>query len=119
MSSRAERTTLLVAVVGASGIIGLGAVMTMLRSGPAAPTEYERLQDTRVAQMARSTAIAERALLAERADSLLPELTRHEWPADSLLLLADPQLPDWRRDGDAALLRRSLTAIHPSPGGIR
>lgn len=52
-------------------------------------------------------------------DSLRVVLRDREWPAESLLVVLDPQLPAWRAGLTGVRARKLWTAARPMTGGIR
>ncbi|MBI3790116.1 MAG: hypothetical protein HY275_04480 [Gemmatimonadetes bacterium] len=119
MSRHPERFTLLGALLGASAVLLSSAVIAGGHAPAWGQTRYARLMAERSTAASLAVFDAELAILAGRADSLRAETARRPWPSDSLLVLADPRLPAWRRDGDEAILRREFAHLRGSPAGAR
>lgn len=106
--------TALVALVLAAGV-GIAA-----RGAPAATDlEMGRTIQAYAERAARAEALRGAAELARSADSVRGQLAQHAWGSDSLLVLASPALPAWRRTVDERLLRRAFGSAAPHEPGAR
>lgn len=109
-----------------AALLGLAAVaVTALVVTPApvehAPTrsQSQELLAARQLVAAPVLRLREGATVAQRAESLVRVIGRSTWPTDSLLVLEDSLLPDWKRDVARTLVRRSWGALARRAGGVR
>ena len=120
MSGRLVRPALVAFLVGAAAsLVVAGMLAATHERASDGVTDEAQARAGRVAAYEQRALLQEALILTQRTDSIARILRTHAWASDSLLILSDSQLPAWRREGDAALLRRAWAALRPHRDGFR
>ncbi|MBI2795334.1 MAG: hypothetical protein HYX65_01345 [Gemmatimonadetes bacterium] len=117
--SSARKATL----VGTIAVALVALVVWRLGPAPGARADARRARDQRSSATGalrdRLDRATELLVLAERRDSIMRLLAGREWPAESLLVLADPGLPAWRVQASVQPMRRQWESAQPVTPGYR
>lgn len=114
-----SRTLPLTAAALAALVLAVGVGIASRAAPPgddgAIPRTIERYAErARHAEVLRGAAST-----ARRADSVQRTLASRDWGSDSLVVLAAPDVPAWRRAVDERFLRRAFQASAPHDPGVR